>query len=359
MKARVSGISSLVVIARKDLSALSKEKTILLAILLQLFVAMFSSFLMVGLASLYDPSSISGYTGIEYQVGYSGEESPLKELLESRDDIRLYPMDLSTAIAALKERQLAAVVYVPDTSPDGKEPVTITLYTVQNDIQAAIINVKLKETLLLYEDILRDIRAGRLVVLPIELEFPDPAGAPVFYEFVYGLLIPLLLFMPAIISAALIIDLITEEYEHHTLETLLSAPVSLGTIIWGKILACFVLVPLQAGAWILLLALNRIPISSVPLVMIHVMLVSLFLILFGALIALYYRERTGAQVIFSLAVVVLMLVVLATPGNPFNQVAVLSTGGPGAGQVTVLALVTAGIMVLAALIQKFAKTTID
>ena len=286
MKARVSGISSLPVIARKDLSALSKEKTILLAILLQLFVAMFSSFLMVGLASLYDPSTISGYTGIEYQVGYSGEESPLKELLESRDDIRLYPMDLSTAIAALKERQLAAVVYVPDTSPDGKEPVTITLYTVKNDIQAAIINVKLKETLL-------------------------------------------------------------------------SAPVSMGTIIWGKILACFVLVPLQAGAWILLLALNRIPISSVPLVMIHVMLVSLFLILFGALIALYYRERTGAQVIFSLAVVVLMLVVLATPGNPFNQVAVLSAGGPGAGQVTELALVTAGILVLAALIQKSAKATFD
>jgi hypothetical protein len=349
---------TLSVIARKDLSALSKEKTILLAILLQLFVAMFSSFLMVGLTSLYDPSSISGYTGIEYQVGYSGEESPLKGLLESRDDIRLYPMDLSTAIAALKERQLAAVVYVPGTSPDGKGPIIITIYTVQNDIQAAIINVKLKETLLLYEDHLRDIRAGRLVVLPIELEFPDQVGAPVFYEFVYSLLIPLLLFMPAIISAALIIDLITEEYEHHTLETLLSAPVSMGTIIWGKILACFILVPLQAGAWIVLLTLNRIPISSVPLVMIHVLLVSLFLIVLGAVIALYYRERTGAQVIFSLAVVVLMLVVLATPGNPFNQVTALSTGGPGNGSMIVLALVAAGIVMLALLIQRFVKATV-
>lgn len=354
MKARL-----LTVIARKDLSSLSQEKTILLAILLQLFVAMFSSFLMVGLTSLYDPSSISGYSGIEYQVGYSGEDSPLRDLLESRDDIRLYPMDLSTAIAALKERQLAAVVYVPDTSPGGKEPVTITLYTVRNDIQAAVIQVKLKETLLQYEDHLRDIRSGRLVVLPAELEVPEPAGAPVFYEFVYGLLIPLLLFMPAIISAALIIDLITEEYEHHTLETLLSAPVTMGTIIWGKILACFVLVPLQAGAWIILLALNGIPVGSAPLVMVHVLLVSLFLILFGALIALSYRERTGAQVIFSLAVVVLMLVVLSTPRNPFNQVAVLSTGGPGTGQLVILAAVAAGTMLLAVLVQMFAKETLS
>lgn len=32
-----------------------------------------------------------------------------------------------------------------------------------------------------------------------------------FFEFVFGLLIPLLVFMPAIIASALVIDLITEE----------------------------------------------------------------------------------------------------------------------------------------------------
>ena len=47
-------------------------------------------------------------------------------------------MDLSTAIAALMEQQIAAVVYIPDTNPDREDPATITLYTIQNDIQAAI-----------------------------------------------------------------------------------------------------------------------------------------------------------------------------------------------------------------------------
>ncbi|MGE5831464.1 MAG: ABC transporter permease, partial [Methanomicrobiales archaeon] len=40
------------IVARKELSGINYEKTILFAILLQLFVAMFSSFLMVGLTSL-------------------------------------------------------------------------------------------------------------------------------------------------------------------------------------------------------------------------------------------------------------------------------------------------------------------
>ncbi len=87
----------------------------------------------------------------------------------------------------------------------------------------------------------------------------DPAiiGSSGFFEFVYGLLIPLLVFLPGIISAALIIDLITEEYQHETLETLVSTPVTFAEMVWGKVLACVLLVPLQAGAWIILLSGER------------------------------------------------------------------------------------------------------
>ena len=341
---------TLAIIMKKDLSALSQEKTIILAILLQLFVALFSSFLLVGLTSLYDPSSIGGYSGIEYRIGYVGEDSPLKELLDSRDDIRVYGMELSPAIAALKERQIVAVIYVPPSGPEGPDPVTITLYTVKNDIRAAIINVKLKETFIHYEEYLRDVRVERLAVIPADLQFPDDEGGiPSFYEFVYGLLLPLLLFMPAVVSAALIIDLITEEYENRTYETLLSAPVTMEEVVWGKILACFVLVPLQAGAWIVLLSLNGIPVASLPLVMAYVLESSLILILIGALTGLFYRERTGAQVIFSLMVVVLMLVVLAIPGNPLNQVAVLASGGmiPAQGMILLLGAAAATALSLA------------
>ena len=56
-------------IARRDLASLRSEKTIVLALLIQLFIAAFSSFLVVGLTSLYDPGSVQG-GGVD--VGVSG-----------------------------------------------------------------------------------------------------------------------------------------------------------------------------------------------------------------------------------------------------------------------------------------------
>ena len=47
MKAR-----HIAVVAKKEFRGLASEKTILLAVLLQVFIALFSSFLMVGLTSM-------------------------------------------------------------------------------------------------------------------------------------------------------------------------------------------------------------------------------------------------------------------------------------------------------------------
>ncbi len=140
-------------------------------------------------------------------------------------------MDLSTGVAALKERKLAAMIWAPDTRPDAQEPVKLTLYTLQNDLQSAIVDVKLKDVFLNYEKDLRQVRADRLNEQPMPLEIPTARGAGEFFEFVYGLLIPLLVFMPAIIASALIIDLITEEYQHDTLETLVSTPVTFSEMV--------------------------------------------------------------------------------------------------------------------------------
>ncbi len=226
------------IIAKKEFRGLFNERTILLAVLLQLFIALFSSFLMVGLTSMYDPSSLSKYSRYKYNIGYAGNDSAVLDYLKTSGDFRVYPMDLSSGVAALKERKLAAVVYVPDTLPDAQDPVKITLYTLQNDLQSAIVDVKLKDIFLSYEKDLREIRADRLEDRPLPLQTQKTTGGGDFYEFVYGLLIPLLVFMPAIIASALVIDLITEEYQHETLETLISTPITFTEMVWGKVLAC-------------------------------------------------------------------------------------------------------------------------
>ena len=350
MKAR-----HLSLILRKEFRGLFNERTILLAVLLQLFIAMFSSFLMVGLTSMYDPSSLSKYSRFRYSVGYCGNDSGLRDYLDRSPDFTVYGMELSPAVAALKERKLAAVIYVPDTAPDADDPVKITLYSLQNDLQSAIVNVKLKDIFLKYEKDLRGVRAARLSEQPIPLQIPAARGGGDFYEFVYGLLIPLLLFMPAIIASALVIDLITEEYQHETLETLISTPVTFAEVVWGKVLACELLIPLQAGAWLLLLMINGIAIANVPLILVQVTLTSFVPILLGALTALHYRERTSAQFIFSTALVVVILFVLALPANPLNILTRLAVSTAGIEQWTVLAGVIAIGAVLSVATQKYAE----
>ena len=343
------------IIAKKEFRGLFNEKTILLAILLQLFIALFSSFLMVGLTSMYDPSSLSQYSRYRYSVAYAGNDTELLPYLRASPDFRVYQMDLSTAVAALGQRKLAAVIYVPDTKPDAPDPIKISLYTVQNDLQSAIVNVKLKDVFLKYEENLRQIREGRLDVQPLPLQVPASTGGGDFYEFVYGLLIPLLVFMPAIIAAALVIDLITEEYQHETLETLISTPITFTEMIWGKVLACEVLVPIQAGAWLILLAINGIAIQNPVLILLQVSVTSLILILIGTIVALHYRERTAAQFIFSTGLVVVILLALAVPSNPLNLLTRLAVGTAGAEQWLVLGVVLAIVAALCYATQKYAE----
>ena len=343
------------IIAKKEFSGLLSERTILLAVLLQLFVALFSSFLMVGLTSMYDPASLSQYSRFKYNVGYAGTDTDLLYSLYQSPDFRVYRMDLSTGVAALKERKLAALIWAPDTRPDAEEPVKLTLYTLQNDLQSAIVDVKLKEVFLNYERDLRQVRADRLSEQPMPLEIPPARGAGEFFEFVYGLLIPLLVFMPAIIASALIIDLITEEYQHDTLETLVSTPVTFSEMVWGKVLACEVLVPVQAGVWLVLLMINGIAIQNAGLILLQVTVCSLVLILLGALTALHYRERTAAQFIFSTALVVVILFALALPANPMNLLTRLAVGTAGAEQWLVFAAILAVIAVLGYATQKYAE----
>ena len=348
-------INHLTIIAKKEFRGLLNEKTILLAILLQLFIALFSSFLMVGLTSMYDPSSLSKYSHSRYSIGYVGNESPLLTNLKASPDFRVYEMDLSTAVAALGQRKLAAVIYVPDTRPDAQDPVKITLYSLQNDLQTAIVDVKLKDIFLKYEQELRSIRSDRLHEKVIELQIQKTGGGGDFFEFVYGLLIPLLVFMPAIIASALVIDLITEEYQHETLETLLSTPITFVEVVWGKVLACELIVPVQAGAWLLLLMLNGIAIKNAILILLQVLVSSLILILLATLTALHYRERTAAQFIFSTALVIVILFSLALPVNPLNLITRLAVGTAGMEQWLLLGGTMLVIFVLAYLTQWYAE----
>ena len=342
-------------IARKEIRGLTSEKTIILAILLQLFIAMFSSFLMVGLSAMYDPSVYGRITGVQYGIGFAGNDTVLFDLFSRDPSFVPYQMDPGVALGALKERQLAAVVWPSEVPPDGEDPVTVTLYTISNDIQSTVIEVKIKDILLEYEEILRDIRKDRLDFRPVTVTPSRPVAQNSFYEFIYGLLIPMLLFMPAIISAGLVIDLITEEYQEQTLDTLRTTPATLEDIVCGKILACILIIPVQVALWLVLLTINGIRIASLIEILLHVVFASTALILIAATIAVYYRDRTKAQFIFSTAVIIVLLLILAFPSNPINLIVQLAVGTAPLYHWAVMAASIAGCAILVVLVKNMIR----
>ncbi|MCK7475083.1 MAG: ABC transporter permease subunit [Rhodopseudomonas palustris] len=258
------------IIAKKEFRGLFNERTILLAVLLQLFIALFSSFLMVGLTSMYDPSSLSKYSR-------SGTASPMPGMNRSYSTIsRQARISASTRWTSRRLLQLLKSANWPLLSMC---PIRSRMHRSRSRLRSihskmisrrAIVDVKLKDIFLKYEQDLREIRADRLKQEVVQLQIPKTSGGGDFYEFVYGLLIPLLVFMPAIIASALVIDLITEEYQHETLETLISTPVTFAEMVWGKVLACELLVPIQAGAWLVLLMINGIAIQNAGLILLQV-----------------------------------------------------------------------------------------
>ena len=128
-----------------------------------------------------------------------------------------------------------------------------------------------------------------------------------------------------------------------------------GWIFWGKVAAALVLVPLQAGTWLFLLVLNGITVVNAPQILLYVTLLAMVLILVASITALYYRERTAAQFVYSTAIVVLMLFSLALPDNPMNLIAKLSTGSAGPEQWLVLGLIIAVVLVLSVATNRYAE----
>jgi len=114
-------------------------------------------------------------------------------------------------------------------------------------------------------------------------------------------------------------------------------------------------VPIQAGAWLILLAINGIAIQNPVLILLQVSVTSLILILIGTLVALHYRERTAAQFIFSTGLVAVILLALAVPSNPLNLLARLAVGTAGAEQWLVLGVVLAIVAALCYATQKYAE----
>jgi ABC-type Na+ efflux pump permease subunit len=313
-------------IARRDLASLSREKTIVLALLIQLFVAAFSSFLVVGLTSLYDPGSVSSG---EVTVGVSGNAAEdLARATSSIDgiDVVRFPSE-EGAVAAFESGRLDTVL-LANRAPSAQINVEAT--APEGSLRTTLIVVQIREVLEEFERQEREERTeyvdNELVPLPPEVE------ASPYFGFTYTILLPLLLFLPPFISGSVAVDAITEEIERQTLELLRVAPVSLTDIVDGKAIGMILLAPLQAALWILLLGVNGIAVSNALALLVLVTAVATILVVLGLGLGLVTRRRRRAQLLYSVLAILLFGLAVLLPEHPATTVARLAVAS--ATQVT-------------------------
>ncbi|OYR53544.1 ABC transporter permease subunit [Halorubrum halodurans] len=311
-------MGSRLTVARREVAGLRAEKTILLAIAIQLFIAAFSSFLVVGLVSMYDPGALDG---AEVEVAAAGDAvADLERAAAEVPGATVTRYEDAAAARNAFDRSAADAVAIATREDTGRISVAVT--APDATVETTVIVVQLRDLLRTYERIERVERAESLSRPPLPV--PDSIGSSPYFTFTYTVLIPVLVFLPVFISGSLVVDSITEELDRGTLELLRVAPVTIGEIVDGKALAAVAIAPGQALLWLLLLELNGTPVANVPTILLLMTALTTLVVGVAAGIAAAAPDRRAAQFLYSVAVLVLFGGATAMAGGPTNAVARLA-----------------------------------
>lgn len=282
-------------IAGKDFRDIFRERTIILALVLQLFIAAFSSFLLVGLVSLYNPDEAE--TRTDSRIAYVGP-GPFGRYLDQNSSLRVSIVTQANAKILFDQGSVDAIVEEMYDEPNGIRVVNLLLP--EGELQTTLLVTVLKEQLKGYE---RELREAREDSIDSTIVYIDAPGSPnPFYAFAYSLLVPLLLAVPTFLSGAIAADAVTQEVDTRTLEILRSSPAGSRGIYVGKIVSPIILAPLQGLLWILLFRLNRIQIVHPIPMLILLTAITAIVVCAAVLFALALRKQGDAQVAYSLFV---------------------------------------------------------
>jgi ABC-type Na+ efflux pump permease subunit len=322
-------MNAFLAIIKKELGTVLRDRTIVIAILIQLFIASFSSALLLGVLSVYDPDTILQYERGEINIGMVGaSDGPLGPFLSARGlHLRSYAT-LAQAEAAFYRGEVNAILTVPTDSGNGVE---IKLYLLDGaDAANTLIRMVIQDPLKQYENYLRSRNS-------IQVNYTDLTGkSPTSFELIYSIILPVLMFFPAFVAGSMVIDSLTEEVENNTLQTLLSAPLTINQMIGAKITATIILAIVQCAAWLALLQWNGIEVQNRGWVLILAVTVAGIAAATAALGAVLFKDRERSQFVFSLMILAAVALSTLLGISPINTLSRLAIGDYYTGSWNVL-----------------------
>lgn len=281
---------------------------------------------MVGLTSLYDPSSVENTNQIEVAISGDTEENLIQAANEVETISVLATSESEDAITLFEENDVDAVLSVNRAPAAGGSQVQIEAIVPAEDLQTTLIVVSIRDMLTELETLERQDRVEYLTFTPVEV--PQDAGSSGQFGFTYTILLPLLLFLPAFISGSIVVDSVTEEIERDTLDLLRVAPLSLVDIVDGKAAGMIAIAPAQAALWIAMLRFNGTGVAHVAWLILFVTAITTLTVGLGTSLGLVTGQRRQAQLLYSILVVLLFGTTLALPEHPASTVALLAVDSP-------------------------------
>lgn len=311
-------MSPFLAVVKKELWSVIRDRTILIAVLIQLFIASFSSGLLLGVLSFYDPDTISQSGNLRVRIGLVGPAGNPLEMFMRESGLRVVPYNTQAdAQAAFYQNKVNAVVVIP---PDIQNTAEIKLYLPTSDVASSLIRMVIQEPFKKYENTLRSQNG-------IEMRYTDLKGKPsTSFEFVYSVLLPMLMFFPAFVAGSMSIDSLTEEVENKTLQTLLSAPLTVNDMIGAKIVASLILSTLQCIAWLTLMLVNGIVIENIGWILLLAVMVAGLTSTSAMLAGVFLKDRERSQFIYSLLLLAASGVGTLLDISPVKTISRLSIG---------------------------------
>lgn len=326
-------------VVKKELTSVVRDRTIIISILIQLFIASFSSALLLGMLSLYDSDTIMKFGGAGIKIGMVGTETQLNSFVSQRGLAVVPFATLGDAEAVFFQGGVSAILVVPEGVQGTAE---IKLYLPDNEAVSSIIRMVVQEPLKQYENYLRGQNG-------IEVRYTDLKGKPsTSFEFIYSVLLPMLMFFPAFVSGSMSVDSLTEEVENSTLPTLLSAPISLNGMISAKITSSVIIAILQCIAWLTLLQLNGIVIQHAGWIILLALIVAGLTSTAAMLGAVLLKDRERSQFIYSLTLLAATSISTLLNISPITTLSRLAIGDAytSGWNVMVFAVALAGLYFL-------------
>ncbi len=290
------------IIAKREIKSMLRERTIMLVVLVELLLVIFSGLLNVGYVLLTSPEASQELQNLNSSVAVgvvSETPEPYAMALFAQKMPYIVYDDVETAMGDFREG-LIDVIMAGDIE-ESRNASTITVYLPENSPKLDLIKLSLRTMLLTME---ADVRHERIDAYEpdVSLYSIDSRNrkASREIEIYYIFTIPLLLFLPSLIAGSLVIDSITEDLENKTIINLLEAPVTSRQIMAGKNLGALAICFVQSAAWLAILSVLSLGIQNhLALLAVSFLYTALFTNI-GSIVALHLKSLRNSQIVHTL-----------------------------------------------------------